>query len=193
MDWVPVYVALDLAEAALLLAVAAFFVHIGRKTGDGLHFLLGVGFGLTAVGLATVTTSAFDLARPGQLWDGWALAGLVGLGLALYVVVPPPFALPSLARAFPVAHVAKLLAYAACFGLSLGSYRRSHAMEHALVPAAFLCWTAAMASWLALDLTGSPALLPAVYAARSAAVLLLVAAVAWPVRSARPEVARAAA
>jgi len=76
-------VSLDVAAAVLTGLVALFFGRTWRRTDDSLHLLFGVGFGLIALSFLAVSTSQFDLARPGEDWDAMRIAGQTGGALVL--------------------------------------------------------------------------------------------------------------
>lgn len=101
--------ALDLLSAALLAVLVAFFARSWRRSGEPLHLLFAVGFGLIAAGVASVSTSAFDLARPVDAWDALRFAGYSGGAFVLF------FAYLS-RRRHGVARPARALAWSAAAG-----------------------------------------------------------------------------
>lgn len=99
-------VALDALAALLLLGVAGFFVASWRRSGEPLHLLFAVGFGLVALGISAVFTAQFDLARRFEAWDALRLVGHTGGALVLALAYGS-------ARLHGVARPARVLGWAA--------------------------------------------------------------------------------
>lgn len=171
------YVAVSTSEFDLARESAAWDAwRLALQTGGALVLLCGY-----------LSARRHGAAKPLQAL-GWAAAAAGVVFLALYLLAPPASGLPSPERAFTVAHGVQFLAYLGCVALSMEAYRRAPSMVNALVPAAFLAWGFSKYTWLLIDLTAAQDLVVLVYAWRFGAILLLLGALALPVRAARREV-----
>ena len=88
-------------------------------------------------------------------------------------------------RLFAPAHALMMAFYAGVTALSARRLLRRPALENALVPIAFGSWFLTKYTWLIVDLSGSDAPIPFVYAWRLAAIACLMAAVLLPVEPTR--------
>ncbi|HWG89745.1 MAG TPA: hypothetical protein VNZ52_02755 [Candidatus Thermoplasmatota archaeon] len=77
-------VGLDLVSLLLEVVVAAFFLQTWRRTGNATHLLFAIGFFLLALGTGAVSSSALDLLRNVETWDGLRMGGQTGGALVLF-------------------------------------------------------------------------------------------------------------
>lgn len=166
-----------LVGVSFLVASASEF-DLSREQGTwDAERLAGQTGGAFAILLAYVAARREDT-RVGEALAWGALATL--LAFVGFILLRPLSPEPSLRTTSAIAHGAQALAYAGAVVFAARSLRRAPRRDRALVPAGFALMGVAKLHWLALDLGASNGIVWFVYAARIAAVLLLLLALMLP-------------